>query len=263
VILSASFLAALTLAGKVQSNYVYYVYPLLCVLLAAMFLQWGPELLRSFSQYRAQARWALPVCVMAATVFVALDARRVVRHLTSPAWLHPPVAVYRELLPELKQRSCRLVMFDFRHPQRTLPPPFEDNFEETYYGPRMTHVEWVDSVDNLERLLADGRPTVVITPPIRTPTPAAAALDQLGPNDKTEVGKWPSYTYPVLSFHDATLRNKRFAVERAKVPDLRPPLSLRRKRIEQPAELIAKLFGDIAHGVFERALRLGQQFAGL
>lgn len=202
---AGSFLFALAVAGKVNANYTYYVYPLLSVLLAAMLLEAWPWLARRVADRAAWSRRGLRAGVATAGLAIAADFGLVVPQLAAPAWIHPPLEAYVEVLPALEQQQCRFIMYDFMHAQRsTAQPAAGTNFEELYYGPRMARAEWVDSIDELRQLLADGQPTIVVLPPIGAPTPAMAEICRLDPDHRIDLGAWPQWTYPVLSFHQAS-----------------------------------------------------------
>ncbi len=86
VFFTAGYLLALTAGGK-GGNYVFYVFPLVAVLLASLFLESGPRLI---TRLRPNfARTSMLLCVGLAVGLVGYDCVITLRILVSPAWIHP------------------------------------------------------------------------------------------------------------------------------------------------------------------------------
>jgi 4-amino-4-deoxy-L-arabinose transferase-like glycosyltransferase len=199
--LAGGYLLALTAAGK-AGNYIYYAFPLLAVLLAGLFLESGPRLVawRRPGLARTTALAGLGLAV----VLVGADCIRTLRVLAGPVWVHPPVGIYERLGAELAQRRCRFVLFDFPFPDGTTASGRSSgNFEDLYYPAHMPLADRARDVKELSSLLEDGRPAVVLFPPLTVPQPRLA---DLRPEVRVAENRWPFYTYPVLAFHGAAAK---------------------------------------------------------
>lgn len=194
--LGCGYLLALSAAGR-AGNYIFYAFPLLAVLLAGLLLDSGPYLVKRFRPDLGRA--ATRVGVILAVILAGADCVKVLRVFVGPAWRHPPVGIYERIAPELAQRRCHFVLFDFPSAQRL---PWWDrplrNFEDLYYADRMPLADRIWDVEQLKTLLEDGKPTLVVLPPITEPQPQLAGLRS---ELRVQENPWPSYTYPVLTFH--------------------------------------------------------------
>jgi len=189
---AGGYLGALTSIGM-AFQYIYYAFPSLAVVLAGLFLESGPRLAARWWP-RAGLPRAWVVGAGLAAILVSADGMRTLRTLGSPAWVHPPVAIYERVAPELAQQRCHLVLFGFSSPGGSC------NFEDIYYCPRMPLAERVGDVDQLKALLEDNKPAIVLLHPL---TMAQPPLTGLNPEARVEENGWPFYTYPVLTFHGA------------------------------------------------------------
>jgi 4-amino-4-deoxy-L-arabinose transferase-like glycosyltransferase len=200
---AGGFLAALTAAGT-SRNYIYYAFPLLCVPLAGLFLECGPRLAARCwpgPTGRARAR-AVGACL--AVLVVGADAVNLGVNLSGPAWVHPPLRFYTRLAQDVDQGRCRLILVGFPGSHPGAPATLAGaNFEDLYYGPRMTRADRAASLAELKRLLEDPRPAVVVMPPLDRSSPDLAGVGGLGPDARADVGVWARCTYPVLTFHGA------------------------------------------------------------
>jgi 4-amino-4-deoxy-L-arabinose transferase-like glycosyltransferase len=199
--LAGGYLLALTAAGK-AGNYIYYVFPLLAVLVAGFLLESGPRLV---GRFWPRLVWVAPGSgLVLAAVLVTADGANTLRLLAGPAWVHPPVAIYRRLAPDLEPGRCRLVLFDFPTPNgMTTRGTTLGNFEDLYYPPRMPLAQRVRDVKELSTVLSDGTPAFVLLPPRTTEQPQLTELD---PEVRVETNPWPCYTYPVLAFNGAAAK---------------------------------------------------------
>lgn len=197
--LAAGYILALTAAGK-AGNYLLYAFPLVAVLVAGLLLEFGPHLVARFRP--RYGRTAARIGAVAAVVVVGIDARTILRDFARPAWVHPPVGVYERVTPELAEGRCRFVLYDFPSPSgATASGRALANYEDLYYPPRMPLADRVGNLDELSRLLRDGRPTIVVLPPVTTgPVPC----EGLNPDVRIENNPYRFQTYPVLTFHGAT-----------------------------------------------------------
>jgi hypothetical protein len=199
LLLACGHLLALTAAGK-ATQYIYYAFPLLSVLLAGLFLESGPRLAG-----RCRPGLARTASIAGAGLAVALvgaDAVKTLRTLASPVWVHPPVGIYERLVAELERGRCRLVLFDFPSRDGTSSTGRQGgNFEDLYYSTHMPLADRAGGVAELKDLLRDGKPAIVLLPPLTSPQPQIAGLR---PEVRLEANPWRGYTYPVLAFHGAT-----------------------------------------------------------
>ena len=198
--LAGSYLLALSTAGK-AFQYIFYSFPLLSVLLAGMFLDSGPRLVARY--WPGRTRFASIAFVGLAVALIAADCHKILRTLAAAAWVHPPVGIYQRLEPELASGRCRFVLFDIGVPAGGASSSGRGitNFEDLYYVRRMPLAGWVGNVEDLKRLLDDGKPTIVLLPPATSPPPPK--LEGLSPETRIEENVWPAYTYPTLTFHGA------------------------------------------------------------
>ncbi|HVC92126.1 MAG TPA: phospholipid carrier-dependent glycosyltransferase [Pirellulales bacterium] len=196
LILAGSYLFTLTVIGKCF-QYIFYVFPLLSVILAGLFLDSAPYLWRRCGSGR-WARAATHIGVGLVAALVVADCVRTIRILRHPAWVHPPVGIYERLAPELELGHCHLALLGFpvsgetSSTGRGVP-----NFEDLYYCPRMPLAIQVKDVGELENLLKDRKPAIVMLSPTTSPTVIAA----LRPELQVENNPWPAHTYPVLLFN--------------------------------------------------------------
>jgi 4-amino-4-deoxy-L-arabinose transferase-like glycosyltransferase len=198
--LAGSFLLALSTAGK-AFQYIFYSFPLLSVILAGLFLESGPRLVERY--WPGRTRFATIAFVGLAVALLAADCQKILRTIAMSAWVHPPVGIYERLESGLAEGRCRFVLFDIGSPVRGVSSSGRGmtNFEDLYYGRRMPLADWVSNVEDLKRLLEDGKPTIVLLPPLTSlPQPR---LEGLTPETRIEDNLWPAYTYPTLTFHGA------------------------------------------------------------
>jgi 4-amino-4-deoxy-L-arabinose transferase-like glycosyltransferase len=200
LLLVVSFLLALSAAGKC-AQYIFYVFPLLSVFLAALFLESGPRLAARLRP--GFARIVSIAGVALAVVLVGADTVKTWRTLNRPAWVHPPVGIYERLASDLDQQRCHFVLFDFPSAGESASSASASNFEDLYYCPRMPRADRVRDVDELKRLLEDNKPAIVLLPPLSCPRPLLAGLR---PDVQVEENQWPFYTYPTLLFHGAATK---------------------------------------------------------
>ena len=199
LLVGGSYLLALTTAGK-AGHYLDYLFPLLSVLLAALFLDAGPHLAARCRP--ALGRRAALAGIGLAVVLAGADCIKVLRTFASPAWVHPTLGIYQRLAPEIEQQRCRLVLLGFPPADRACPIQTW-NFEDLYYAPHMPLADRARDVKELTGLLEDGRPTIVLLPPLTVPQPL---LPGLYPELRVEDNPLRFYTYPVLAFHGAAAR---------------------------------------------------------
>jgi hypothetical protein len=199
LLLAGGYLAALSVAGKAH-HYVYYCFPFLAVLVAGLFTASVRRVASHLGAGQARRAAVLAGCLAAA--LLAYDSARTARALRGPAWTHPPVGLHQRLAPLIERGDCRLILLGF--PDWRGPSASQlfagANFEELYYGPRLVGARRVDAAAELEQLLRDGVPTVVVLPPVNRPQPPMGGLR---PESRVQEGAWPWCTYPILTFNGA------------------------------------------------------------
>jgi hypothetical protein len=198
VALAGGFMLALTVAGR-AGNYIFYVFPMLGVLVAAALLDVGPRL----AAHRPGLRRLLLIAgVLVAGAALVADGTKTLRTLIQPAWVHPPVAIYDRLASDLEQGRCRLALVKFPHADDTDAYKVGINAEDLYYADRMPLADRLREPQELRALVASGKPVIVVLPVL------PARLDQLSilPADLrpvffVEENRWRQYLYPVLVFN--------------------------------------------------------------
>jgi 4-amino-4-deoxy-L-arabinose transferase-like glycosyltransferase len=195
LVISGGFLLALTAAGR-AGNYVFYVFPLLAVAVAAALLEAGPRLA---ARWRPGTRRAVLVAgTVCACVVVTADAIKTFRTLSSPVWVHPTVGLYERLAPDLERGRCRLVLVSF--PRGTDDGAhWPGNAEDLYYSVRMPLAERVQGLDELQRLVDEGKPVVVVMS-VRGEFRHYPSAERK-PVVIVAQNWWPQYTYPVFVFN--------------------------------------------------------------
>lgn len=199
LVVAGGYALTLTLIGKAV-QYSYYSFPELAVLLAALFLESGPYLVSRFQpKLRDKAIW---IGAAIAVVFLAIDCRTSLRAMRRPGWIHPPVGIYRRIVPEIEQGRCRFVLFDFPVSDGVNVSGAEAaNFEDLYYVSHMPLADRVRDSSELKRLILGGMPAIVVLPPLTKRQPE---LGPLQPDLRIEDNPHRYYTYPVLMFNGAS-----------------------------------------------------------
>jgi hypothetical protein len=154
----------------------------------------------------ARGRWfwrsLLFVGVVGTVLLLRHDAGIVKWFLRVPRAEYPALRLYRATEAELKDGNARLVLYNFPITVRRLDHKLGFNAHDLYYLGRMPVVVHVDSIAALNRLLADGKPTVVVLPPHK-PT-EQTVKDGLGiAPDRALLVRSDLFAYPVMTFHQA------------------------------------------------------------
>lgn len=204
LLLTSVYVLALSATGKAGSHlwYTFYAFPLLAVMLAGFFLDAGPRLLQTIGM-RFQAACIAGACLAAA--FISVDLIKIGLAIDKPSWLFPPIALYDRYSAQLEQGQCRFILFDFPHASGISATGRSGaNYEDLYYGPKMRGALRIDQVEDLQRLLSEPTPTVVLLPSLQWPT--SQSVDRLRPELVVQSNPIHSYTYPLLSFHGASAK---------------------------------------------------------
>lgn len=200
-VVGGGYALTLTMIG-IAMQYSYYSFPVLAVLLSALFLESGPFLVSRFQpQLVGKAMW---LGAAFAAVLLAIDCRTSVRRMLRPGWIHPPVGIYQRVAPEVVQGRCRFVLFDFPVSDGVnVSGPDAANFEDLYYVSHLPLADRVRDISELERLISDGVPVIVILPPLTSRQPQ---LGPLQPEVRIEDNPFRYHTYPVLMFNGASAK---------------------------------------------------------
>jgi 4-amino-4-deoxy-L-arabinose transferase-like glycosyltransferase len=188
--LAGSYLLALSATGK-WAQYPFYVFPLLAVFLAGLFLESGPWLVQRFWSGLGSQRIAR-VGILIVVILIGLDCLKALSILKGPEWVHPTVGIYRRLAADLEQGECHLVLFDFASPL----------YEDSYYAPHLQRAERVENIAGLKLLLADRKPAIVVLQP-GTSAEVQSLLTELHPEVRIEDSPFGMYRYPVFAFQGA------------------------------------------------------------
>jgi hypothetical protein len=201
-ILLVPFLAVISSAATKHIHYGYATYPLLALAAAGLLLAgFTPPRRPETSAGRWVWRSVALVGVVAAAVLLRDDVRRVHGFHKAPAHGYPPLSVYRHAEDDLAAGRVRFVLYRFPDATERLDRTLGFTAHDRYYLDRMPHALIVRSSPKLNKLLADGTPTIVILPPL---TPREEWLrDVERPPDRAGAVQSDLFAYPVLTFHGA------------------------------------------------------------
>lgn len=165
-------------------------------MLARFFLDAGPWLLQSIG-IRFQTACIAGACLAAA--FIGVDLIKIGLAIDQPSWLFSPIALYDRYSVQLELGQCRFVLFDFPHASGISATGRSGaSYEDLYYGPKMRGAIRIDQVEDLQRLLSEPTPTVVLLPSLQWPT--SQSVDRLRPELVVQSNPIHSYTYPTSAF---------------------------------------------------------------
>jgi len=202
LVLMVPFLAALSTASTKYLHYAYAVFPFLSIVAAACLL----DIIRvGTTKLKTRfARYVVVALVLAiALVLVRRDLGIVARQLKAPVPEYFPQRLYETLEDDVRSGRVRIVLYEF-------PRSTESNLEvkergfvahDRYYRPTLRLAVDVWSAAELNQLLADGKPTVLLLAP-RT---SFGRIRELGvlPADRSRLGRANLDWYPVVTFHNA------------------------------------------------------------
>ncbi len=202
--LSLGFVGIMSLSASKLFRYVYPAYPLLSVAVAAVALDWIPIALQRLCK-RPGIPWR---AVLGIAVGAALlqDARIVRGYLRYSFLAHSPWVVYESALPALQDGSGRFVLFQFPHPDQF---PHSDSsglrHHDLFYTRHMPWAENLASVEEVRHALDDGKPSLVLLPPLVNPDEFLAQLGGSFISERHRLKAYPT-PYTLLSFHDGLAR---------------------------------------------------------
>lgn len=164
------FVAALSVSVEKHPWYLIPAFPFTAVAVAALLLGGVTD----GSAWRASSRWyrCAAVAGLLAAVLIArfdfLEAKHAVRY-ANPAYA--PYVVHKAAAQDLAADRVRLVMYQYPGiGDRRIRYDLGLTPAERIYPALMPHAIWIDNPGKLERVLAEGKPTVVFIP---SKTPAA------------------------------------------------------------------------------------------
>jgi 4-amino-4-deoxy-L-arabinose transferase-like glycosyltransferase len=206
-VLVVPFLAAISLATTKRLHYGYAAYPFLALATAGV-------MLAALTPRRSETptgRWVwrgLALAGVAAAAFALHRDIRVMRYwLTAPRFDYPPFAAYRQLEPDLAAGRAQLVLYRYPDGTGRLDRKLGFTAHDRYYQDRMPHATLARDAAELNRLLTEGRPTVVLLPPL---TPREEWLRDVAlPPERAFAMSSDLFAYPVLTYHGAKVEEPR------------------------------------------------------
>jgi 4-amino-4-deoxy-L-arabinose transferase-like glycosyltransferase len=201
--MAGSFTLALSCAAEQHFHYLYSVFPILSVMAAAM-------LLDGFKPAALSPRWqrglhlgAIAAGVLALAFVLPRDVARVRAELRRPRWDYPPLVLHERLAQADLHGHVRLVLYDF--PQTSEPRinrALGFVFLDRYYATFLPAAFHVDAVPQLNDLIQDGRPALVLLPPGLKPAEIVAQGIAQTPDRQTLL-RSDRVPYPLLAFNGA------------------------------------------------------------
>lgn len=198
------FLLAISNAATKHTHYAYAAFPFLAVATAGFVLSGLTQLPLVGS---ARGRWiwraAAGAGIIAASFVLRADLAKVKEHLNDPRWDYPPPRLYEAAEPDLARAAARLVVYQFPNGKERLDRALGFTAHDLYYLDRMPHAVPAKSVADLNHILTEGVPTVVIFPP-KGMTAEQLARDGLRFSpERVVLTKSELFVYPVMLFHGA------------------------------------------------------------
>jgi hypothetical protein len=133
------------------------------------------------------------------------DFRTVTATLEAERFGYPAQRIHQTAEPALATGEARLVLYTFPSPAEQLNRKVRLGPHDRYYPTILPHALRVGSVAELNRLLADGKPTVVVLPPLVPAEQLQTEGLQPAP-DTARMLRSDLLPYPVLTFHGAETR---------------------------------------------------------
>lgn len=203
------YVPAISTANIKFPHYLHFALPFLCVLAAAVVLVGLLPRPASLSTPRAVRGWrALGIAgVLFVGVVLWYDVKGARRNIRTLSWDYPPLLVERAAEPGLRGGEGTLVLFRFPAAIED-PVPGELGFgiPDRFYTTRLSHVRHVSNRTQLNAVLAEGKPTVVVLPPegVKTSDLVRKGLVAV-PDRAVRIRAW-HLRYPVVVFNRAEER---------------------------------------------------------
>lgn len=204
LLLVVPFLLVISNAATKHAHYAYAAFPFLAVAIAACLLS-GLMQFSVAETLRGRTAWGVlaVVGVVGAGLLVRSDLLITKWFLNAPHWDYPALRLYEVVEPERKGGDGRVVLYQFPKGAERIDRSLGFTAHDLYYLDRMASSVRATSVADLNRILADGLPTVVIFPP-KGMTAEQLAKDGLQfPPDRVVLTKSEVFVYPVMLFHEA------------------------------------------------------------
>lgn len=163
-LVAGAFIAVISAAATKHPHYVYTAFPFLSLLGAAMLLSGFDAPVGS--RFRRFWAFAAVLGVVGAGVVVYRDARVVKHELRRPPHEYPPETFHIAAADDLAAGRARLILYRFPTGTDQLDRAWRFTATERYYCQfRLPHATRVFSIEEMNALLADGTPAVVVLPP--------------------------------------------------------------------------------------------------
>ena len=203
VVPTGAFVLAISCSATKHHHYAFPAYPLLSVAAAALLLA-GLTPPRTPERVRTKWFWRSVAILGVAVATNALwaDFRQVAWQVRAERWDYPAVRFHRALETELVAGDARLVLYAFPGDRDTLDRKLGVAAHDMYYPATLPHALRVTTIADLNRTLADGKPTVVILPPLLTSERLLKAGLTAIP-ERSLMVRSDLFPYPVLLFHGA------------------------------------------------------------
>lgn len=227
-LLAGGFTLAISCAATKSPHYVYNAIPYLSVLTAALLLVGllhRPAVASENPRMAWLWRGLTIIGIALAAYFLQADGRRIYWWWQIPQWEYPPLQVEHVIESHAAEKRVHLILYRYPEPRGTLDQQQLQLWvgcSDRFYQTRLHHAEHVMEIGELNRLLAEGKPTVVFLPP----TFKLADLEQAGLSIKPDRAlrlRTRFIYYPVLTFHgaEAELELREF-FQKGEVPPSEP-----------------------------------------
>ncbi len=203
VLLTVPFLLVISNAVTKHHHYAYAAFPFLALTGAGMlFAGFSP---RQSGSPRCRCIWrGVTIAGVIAAAFVARhDFRFAKWFLYAQRWEYPALLLHKTMEADLTSGNARLMLYRFPATINQLDRSLGFTAHDRYYVDRMPHAVVVRSVPELNQLLADGKPTVVVLPPKRGFAEQLTAEGLQPTPDRSLLVHSELFGYTVLTFHDA------------------------------------------------------------
>jgi 4-amino-4-deoxy-L-arabinose transferase-like glycosyltransferase len=175
---SAVIVGLLSLPASKLTHYAYPAYPFIAVTIAAG-VWFFVEALASRCRGPSAGRigWG---CLIALALLLCARGVRLARVVVpSTRSDYAPMVVYQRIRPQMERNACDLIFYRFQKPATDPDFDADYNYTDVCYLSKMPLARWVDEPAQLRRLLAKGRPTLVVVRsgqelPALLPRPLAA-----------------------------------------------------------------------------------------
>jgi 4-amino-4-deoxy-L-arabinose transferase-like glycosyltransferase len=205
-LLAGAFLLAISSAQTKHLHYSHNALPYLCVLTAAL-LACGtlppPESLIN-RRWTSRLWKVLAVIQVGFLVYLVQGELRRVKRCDLPVYDYPAVRVERAIEGAGAAGEVDLVFYRFREPHRApVPgdPPLK--YQDLFYVTKLPRAKVVHNLEELNQLLAAGKPIVLFLPAAQDPSVLQNSGLTAAPDRVWRVRANSTETFPVLTFNGA------------------------------------------------------------